>query len=300
MPDLRERFSGLGRPKGQGTVDALAWAELLAALGGLVWLISVVWSGWGAGFGSLLLAAIGPLALILAVLTGLRQMRQLRDEGDALRSALDALRAMQAQQGAARILSGGERRPAEPARRETAERKPAPVEEQPSLALGLSAEPFRPAMSVEDFIKALDFPEGPEDKDGFRALRLALDDPRTAKMIRAAQDVLTLLSQEGIYMDDLMPLTPPAAIWRLFAAGERGQPVAALGGIRDEEALHLLGKRMKEDPVFRDACHHFLRTFDKTLAAFEPEAVDGEMEALAHSRSARAFMLIGRVSGTFD
>jgi hypothetical protein len=57
---------------------------------------------------------------------------------------------------------------------------------------------------------------------------------------------------------------------------------------------------MKEDPVFRDACHHFLRTFDKTLAAFEPEAVDGEMEALAHSRSARAFMLIGRVSGTFD
>jgi hypothetical protein len=155
-------------------------------------------------------------------------------------------------------------------------------------------------MSVEDFIKALDFPEGPEDKDGFRALRLALDDPRTAKMIRAAQDVLTLLSQEGIYMDDLAPITAPAAIWRLFASGERGQPVAALGGIHDEEALHQVGKRMKEDPVFRDACHHFLRTFDKTLAAFEPEAVDGEMEALAHSRSARAFMLIGRVSGTFD
>ncbi|GHC66065.1 hypothetical protein [Neogemmobacter tilapiae] len=301
MPDLRERFSGLGRPKGQGAVDGLAWAELLAALGGLVWLISVVWSGWGGGIGTLLLAALGPLALILAVLTGLRQVRQLRDEADALRSALDALRAMQAQQGVARVVGSGERRPVEPARRETVERKPvAQAEEQPSLALGMSAEPLRPAMSVEDFIKALDFPEGPEDKDGFRALRLALDDPRTAKMIRAAQDVLTLLSQEGIYMDDLTPITAPAPIWRRFAAGERGQPVAALGGIHDEEALHQVGKRMKEDPVFRDACHHFLRTFDKTLAAFEPEAVDGEMEALAHSRSARAFMLIGRVSGTFD
>jgi hypothetical protein len=58
---------------------------------------------------------------------------------------------------------------------------------------------------VADFIRALQFPETPEDKEGFRALRLALEDRTVAKLIRAAQDVLTLLSQEGIYMDDLKP-----------------------------------------------------------------------------------------------
>ena len=46
--------------------------------------------------------------------------------------------------------------------------------------------------------------------------------------------------------------------------------------------------------------HHFLRTFDKTFAAFEPNATDEELADLAETRTARAFMLFGRVTGTFD
>ena len=41
--------------------------------------------------------------------------------------------------------------------------------------------------SVADFIRALQFPETPEDKEGFRALRLALEDRTSSKLIRAAQ-----------------------------------------------------------------------------------------------------------------
>ena len=57
---------------------------------------------------------------------------------------------------------------------------------------------------------------------------------------------------------------------------------------------------MRSDPVFRDASHHFLRLFDKTFAEFEQRASDGEIAALAETRTARAFMLLGRVTGTFD
>jgi hypothetical protein len=57
---------------------------------------------------------------------------------------------------------------------------------------------------------------------------------------------------------------------------------------------------MKADPVFRDAAHHFLRSFDKTVAAFEPNATDAELADLGNTRTARAFMLLGRVTGTFD
>jgi hypothetical protein len=57
---------------------------------------------------------------------------------------------------------------------------------------------------------------------------------------------------------------------------------------------------MKADPVFRDAAHHFLRSFDKTVAAFEPNASDVELADLGDTRTARAFMLLGRVTGTFD
>jgi len=174
------------------------------------------------------------------------------------------------------------------------------AEEQPGLALGTPAEDLRAPLSVTDFIKALQFPETADDKAGFRALRLALEDRTTAKLIRAAQDVLTLLSQEGIYMDDLKPDRARSEVWRRFAAGERGRSVAALGGIRDRSSLALTAGRMREDAVFRDAGHHFLRSFDKTFAAFEPNATDEELAELADTRTARAFMLFGRVTGTFD
>ncbi|EAU43416.1 hypothetical protein R2601_13830, partial [Salipiger bermudensis HTCC2601] len=50
----------------------------------------------------------------------------------------------------------------------------------------------------------------------------------------------------------------------------------------------------------RDAAHHFLRLFDKGVARFTPEASDAEITELANTRSSRAFMLLGRVAGTFD
>lgn len=121
-----------------------------------------------------------------------------------------------------------------------------------------------------------------------------------AKIIRAAQDVLTLLSQDGIYMDDLTPERARPELWRRFAQGERGRPLAALGGIRDRSSLALSAARMRQDTIFRDAAHHFLRQFDRTLAEIEQAATDAEIAALSETRTARAFMLLGRVSGVFD
>jgi hypothetical protein len=178
--------------------------------------------------------------------------------------------------------------------------QPEPAAEQPALALGSPAEDLRAPLTVGDFIRAIQFPESPEDKEGFRSLRLALEDRTVAKLIRSAQDVLTLLSQDGIYMDDLKPELCQPELWRRFAAGERGRSIAALGGIRDRTSLALTAARMKSDPVFRDAAHHFLRTFDKTFAAFEPNATDAELADLSDTRTSRAFMLFGRVTGTFD
>lgn len=172
--------------------------------------------------------------------------------------------------------------------------------DQPALALGTPVEDLAPPLSTADFIRAMNFPDDAEDRDGFRALRRALEDRNVAKLIRAAQDVLTLLSQDGIYMDDLVPDRARPEVWRRFAEGDRGRAIAALGGIRDRSSLALTAARMREDPVFRDAGHHFLRTFDKTFAAFEKTATDAEIAELAETRTARAFMLFGRVTGTFD
>ena len=178
--------------------------------------------------------------------------------------------------------------------------QPPPQPEQPALALGTPAEALRPPLSNTDFIRALQFPESPDDKEGFRALRAALDDRNVAKLIRAAQDVLTLLAQEGIFMDDLKPDRARPELWRRFAMGERGRGIAALGGVRDRSSLALTAGRMREDAIFKDAAHHFLRSFDRVFQDFEKVATDSDLTDLAETRTVKAFMLLGRVTGVFD
>lgn len=177
---------------------------------------------------------------------------------------------------------------------------PGQAQAQASLELGTPAEALAPPLPVADFIRALHFPETAEDKEGFRALRRALQDRNVSQLIQAAQDVLTLISQDGIYMDDLTPDRARPEIWRRFAQGERGKTMAALGGIRDRSSLALVSGRMRQDPIFRDSVHHFLRNFDQSLTEFERSANDQEISQMTDTRTARAFMLLGRVTGTFD
>ena len=112
--------------------------------------------------------------------------------------------------------------------------------------------------------------------------------------------MLTLLSQDGIYMDDLTPDRARPELWRKFAAGERGPAISGLGGIRDRSSLALSAARMRQDTIFRDSSHHFLRAFDRTLQQMAEGLTDQELASLSDTRTARAFMLLGRVSGIFD
>ena len=264
-----------------------------------------------------------PVAMIWVAATAMRASRVMREESQRLQTAIDGIRQAYIAQSQ-RHSSGTEPSVARKldeiaaAARKTEttlatfqsrrdeNARPTPkkadqiVDDQPGLALGTQAVDMAPQLSTEDFIRALNFPETAEDEIGFAALRRALKDRSASQLIQAAQDVLTLLSQDGIYMDDLRPDRARPEVWRQFSQGARGRPIAPLGGIRDRSSLTLTNARMKQDPIFRDAVHHFLRRFDKSFSAFEADASDGEISALADTRTARAFMLLGRVAGTFD
>lgn len=278
---------------------------------------SIDWSGpmvliWITGL-------LVPIALIWLAVVTVRVLQELREEGQQLRAALAELRlaaqtplpvapdtglsdridAMAVQQAALQgqlaDLSEARQSYAAPAQPDA----PAP-EPQPSLSLGTRAEDMAAPVTIEEFIGALNFPENENDADGFQMLRKALQDRNTQKLVRSSQDVLTLLSQDGIYMDDLRPDRARPEVWRAFAQGERGRAIAGLGGVHDRSSLALASGRMRQDPVFRDAVHHFLRGFDQAFVEFERHANDQDIVNLANTRTARAFMLLGRVTGTFD
>ncbi len=272
------------------------------------------------------LAIFMPVAMIWVGATAARASRIMREESQRLQAAIDAIRHAYVSQSQGRALSSepsvarkldeiaAATRKTETAlakftsiRPQATPMRPKPeapaqsgAEHQAALPLGTPAEEMGPPLSREDFIRAMNFPETAEDEEGFAALRKALRDRQAAQLVQASQDVLTLLSQDGIYMDDLRPDMARPEIWRRFAGGERGRAIAALGGIRDRSSLALTAGRMKQDPIFRDAAHHFLRRFDKIFAAFEAEATDAEISDLSNTRTARAFMLLGRVAGIFD
>lgn len=328
------------RPTPLGIYDkprqqAITGVEVVAIILSAVWLVAAVvffLSGGGTEdvdglrFILTLLAVFMPVAMIWVAATAARSTRVMREESQRLQAAIDAIRqAYVAQQQRASIGTepsvarkldeiAAATRKTESAlatfhtsRRDSGRVMTRPltppeqqVEDQGMLELGTPAEELSPPLPTDDFIRALHFPETAEDEEGFAALRRALRNRKSAQIIQAAQDVLTLLSQDGIYMDDLRPDKARPEVWRKFAQGVRGREVAGLGGVRDRTSLALTAGRMKQDSIFRDAAHHFLRLFDRMLAEFEPEATDAEIDALSETRTARAFMLLGRVAGTFD
>lgn len=312
--------------------------EVIAIVISLIWLVGValfflVLPGDGEGeatvdslrFVMTLMAIFLPIAMVWIAAMSARSAKVVREESQRLQAAIDAMRQTYVADRQARgagIEPTVERKLNEIARAtqktETAlatfatsrpEARPAAVaaapkpgtgDDQPSLALGTTAEDIAPPISRPDLVRALNFPDTEADEVGFAALRRALKDRTAKQLIQASQDVLTLLSQDGIYMDDLNPDRARPEIWRRFAHGERGKTVAALGGIRDRSSLALTAGRMREDTIFRDASHHFLRKYDQMLLAFEAEASDADLAALAETRTSRAFMLLGRVTGAFD
>jgi hypothetical protein len=311
--------------------------EVIAIVVSLIWLVGValfflVLPGEGDGaaqvdslrFVMTLMAIFLPIAMVWIAALAARSAKIVRTESRRLQAAIDGMRqtyvadrqsrgtgieptverklneiARATQKTETALATFATSRPSE---RMVAAPQPqtSSADDQPSLALGTTAEDIAPPISRPDLVRALNFPDTDTDEVGFAALRRALKDRTAKQLIRASQDVLTLMSQDGIYMDDLRPDRARAEVWRRFAHGERGKAAASLGGIRDRSSLALTAGRMREDAIFRDAAHHFLRKYDQMLVAFEVEASDEDIAALAETRTSRAFMLLGRVTGAFD
>ena len=323
------------RTRGGRQNAGISMIEITALVLSLGWLGLVGWyfltldddqgrliRGNPSGFMIAVLGIFLPVALIWVAASVARTAQTMREESARLQAAIDTIRLSHLDQQAAdaatlkrdlgtqieqvaraQAVLGAEvaslHRPKAP----DAILSP-PIRPLPQLllqpALALDTEPEDEALPPDDFIRAMNFPENERDAEGFRVLRSALKHHRTAQLVTAAQDLLTLLAQDGIYMDDLTVHRADAVLWRAFAEGTHGSDVAALGGIRDRSSLALTAGRMKDDAVFRDAVHHFLRTFDRVFADFTKIATDGEIVRFADTRTARAFMLCARVAGTFD
>lgn len=329
-PPVATEMMAAPGPKRHNPIPTVAFLLALGWLAVVVVLIAVLMRR-GQGLGDVLglvvvaQAIFLPIVMIFAAAMVLDSLARLRDRARRSEVLLDrAMRELRAVAGpsAVPVAPPEPPRPALPpaepdsgsdgdseaalalfiSRRET-RRRPLPAED-PSAAdqQGLALEAPRPAaapLDPDELIRALDFPRDADDVQGFDLLRRALHDPGVAELIRAAQEVLSGLAAEGIETRDMTPDRARPEVWRAFAQGARGPAVSGLGGVRDRAVLALVASRMRADPAWREAAHRFLRAFDRRLAVFEGVASDAQLIRMAETRAARAFMVLGRITGMF-
>lgn len=291
-----------------GVVVSLVWLALV----GLLSLIGPEAEGQGGpGWTLWLVGVLLPLGLIWLAVWSARTLLLLRQEAEDLRAMLVRMQghdlpppsssSSEVQRDAvpsAESRAPAAARPAPPPRRTAMPAAPPP--RSPADARQATLELDSPAaleLTAVELFHALNFPDGPDDREAIRSLRLALSDPGMARLIRAAQDVVTLLAGQGVYMDELtMDQTDPGQ-WRRFAEGGRGSDVAGLAVIRDDAALRTAAAMMRGDEVFRDVAHHFLRHFDRLMSQKAQDSDPQLLAVLAEARSGRAFILLAQVSG---
>lgn len=223
-----------------------------------------------------------------------------RDLSAAMEERLAAL--TEGQRRLEKLLSSVPARPSGPVRTQTSARpapaaKPAEPAPAQTASPGIATDPPED-LSFRDLRRAFDFPRDADDREGFDALRRALRHQNLAQMLQAAEDILNLLSQQGVYTDDLVHEPAPAQTWRDFAQGRRGPEMDAVLGIRDPKAVELVRGLMSADGVFRDTALFFQRRFARVFGEVAPTLDDPALVALADTRSGRAFMLCAQASGS--
>ena len=156
------------------------------------------------------------------------------------------------------------------------------------------------SISVGEFIKAANFPDDENDKEGLNSLRKALLDRDLAKLFHAAQDSLRIMSEDGVYIDSIQFKTGKVELWRNFANGKRGKKLSGILNFDDDTSLQKVNSRFKKDTIFKDVTHHFLRQFDLIFTEFSKNASDDEILQFSKTRTALLFLILANIAGTFD
>jgi hypothetical protein len=302
---------------------------------------AAVWTGGGAAAAALSPQGFAPVTLWVVAVAGpalsLLAAGLIAGRAAALEARLAALEAGRAEASGVRPAparpAGREpaarpaHRPADPApaaatpRPQPGEARPARPADPPSSgapppaprreAQGARAAPPAPAAadpgpaepppSWSDIRRALEFPRDEADEAGMAALRAAIRDPEVARLLQAAEDVLSILAGAGLHMEDLRPVHGGSADWLAYARGARGPAADRVGGAREPEALASARALLDGDPVFRDAAAVFVRRWNQLVERAAAAFPDGApLPALADTRTGRAFMLLARATGAFD
>lgn len=172
---------------------------------------------------------------------------------------------------------------------------------EPPLPLDPPPTDARPAMDWDALIIAMEFPNSETDRTAIEALYKVLPDPMAARLMQSAEDALTILAAEGLYMDEIRAASTSVEDWTRYIDGARGSAAAAVGAVADADVVEKTRARLSRDRVFNDTALHFLLRYDALVKRARQETgEDGYAPRMAGTRTGKAYALLARALGRFD
>ena len=258
-------------------------------------------------------ALISPILLIWLAAAHFRSSRNTRDDIWALHSELNSLRES-LQSEAQHEENGFQEEPvdtyAEPEL--PVETVPSTESYEPALPLTTYTEseeqsetpvPTHPepthsahmSLPLDTLIRALSFADHEDDTEGFEAIDRAMDDEATARLLDASQDVLHRLSALDIFVDNLTLDIAQPEVWRFHAANANKSEIATLGAIAETDVLGLVANLLELDGQFRESAQNLIHQVNDQMMNIIGDADADQVVAFAHSRTIRAFILLGNI-----
>ncbi len=271
---------GTTRPRRAGRVAALTSGGLAVALWAWVWAEPLDRASGAIGL-------IVPGALVVLATGLVVRLLDLHGEVAALRGDVEHLRRTAAKAAAMRTVQAQMSEPSAANVTNAA---------QGDLPLGEpAAARAQPDLTLEEMLRALDFPRDETDEAGLRTLEKARAHHAIGPVVQSAQDLMTLMARQELFIDDLDMDDADGAAWRACATGTKAEAL----GVPASPALHALAARLSADAVFRDTAHHFMRRTDGLLVDMAAETPDETLQAFGRTRSGRCFRLVGTALGAF-
>ena len=174
----------------------------------------------------------------------------------------------------------------------------AEFDEQPATAAPTYPEPEYAAhigLPLDTLIRALSFANHEDDTEGFEAVDRAMADDATAKLLDASQEVLHRLSAVDIFVDNLTLDIAQPEVWRFHAANANGSEIATLGAIAETDVLETVANLLEQDEQFRKSAQNLVDQVNDQMMNIIGAADTDQIAAFAHSRTIRAFILLGNI-----
>ncbi len=152
----------------------------------------------------------------------------------------------------------------------------------------------------DKLVTAANFPENEQDKATLDALMEVINDKQVADVLQSAEDVLSALADSNLFMEDITPHHAPAEKWRGYILEGDRRDLIDLGGVRDPHAIEEATNALQDRDGFESTTLTFLDRYESLLERLFQESSSNKLAVeLADTRTGRAYMLLGRVTGRF-